>query len=237
MLDIGLIQQCSPSVPSITVNSIVKQESGFNPYAIGVKGGLKRQPATYAEAVATAEKLIKDGYNIDMGLGQINSSNLAKLGLSVSQVFQPCTNINALQRVFVGCFNGTKKFTNDGQLQVRMAFSCYNTGNYSSGFQNGYVGKIVRNHDFFRGVLPANIAYKTSAPVTVKNVPVTKMASPSSAPKAKENPATPILATQKHSDEQLLAQTNSDVAVAKLDNSTTEKLAKATQSWDVFGNF
>ena len=36
MLDMALVTQCSPQVHPAIVNAIVKTESSFNPFAIGV---------------------------------------------------------------------------------------------------------------------------------------------------------------------------------------------------------
>ena len=251
MLDIGLINQCASAMPPITANSIVKQESSFNPHAIGVAGGLKNQPKSYAVAVATAKDLIKKGYNIDMGLGQINSLNLPKFGLSVEQVFEPCTNVNAMQRVFVGCYNGAKKLTTDNQLAIRMAFSCYNTGNYSKGFKNGYVGKILRNHDYFRGVIPAQQQYAVSktptyiaksvlttvSPNTVSVQPV-KVVSKPSVINTEVTPAITVSVKQNPVQTQNLDQfiAKDDTAVATTQNPVIDN-EKTYQSWDVFKNF
>ena len=93
-----LAQQCAPAVHPQTLAAIVKTESGFNPFAIGVnKGGLQltRQPTNKAEAVAAAKTLIAGGQNIDMGLGQINSENLTRLGMTVDEVFDVCKNLSA----------------------------------------------------------------------------------------------------------------------------------------------
>lgn len=245
MLDLAFTQQCANAVPTITTNAIVKQESSFNPYAIGVAGGLKRQPTSYAEAVATASYLISKGYNIDMGLAQINSSNLGKLNLSVRQVFEPCTNVNAMQTIFIGCFNGAKKLTNDNNLAVRMAFSCYNTGDYTKGFRNGYVQKIIKNHDYFRSVIPSPYQYavsstpvKATKPVTSQS-PIQTINYKSSAPKAEVTPAIAISVKQNAVKSENLDQyvaKNNDVAVASIENPEAEK-QKAYHSWDVFKNF
>ena len=76
---VSLAMQCAPMVAPLTMAAIVKTESGFNPLAIGVNGGarLVRQAETVAEAVVTAKWLLERGYNIDLGLGQVNSNNLS----------------------------------------------------------------------------------------------------------------------------------------------------------------
>jgi len=94
---VGLAQQCAPSVAVETLVSVVHTESHFNPYAIGVnaKGVAAPKPSDRASAAAAARSLIARGYNIDLGLGQINSANLRWLGLSVEDAFDPCRNLAA----------------------------------------------------------------------------------------------------------------------------------------------
>lgn len=143
---IALAEQCAPAIDKNVTLSIVKKESAFNPFAIGVnKGGKKlaRQPKDYGTAVVTAQKLINEGYNIDMGYAQINSANLKRLRLSVSQVFDPCNNLKAMQYILSECYSRA------GNYQVNMklsrAFSCYNTGNHTKGFSNGYVNSVNKH--------------------------------------------------------------------------------------------
>ncbi|MDV7561164.1 lytic transglycosylase domain-containing protein [Acinetobacter baumannii] len=142
---VQLSQQCAPNVDVPVASAIVKSESSFNPFAIGVnKGGrLDKQPKTYNEAVSIAKKLIAQGKNIDMGLGQINSANLRRLNLSVEQVLDPCINLGAMQKILNEC--RSRASGND----LYQAFSCYNTGNHSSGFRNGYVAKVSNNLNYF----------------------------------------------------------------------------------------
>ena len=54
---ITLAQQCAPLVSPVTMAAIVRTESGFNPYAIGVvRGRLVRQPASLVEAVGSVSR-------------------------------------------------------------------------------------------------------------------------------------------------------------------------------------
>lgn len=160
MLDFAILaQQCATSVDYPVAHAIVQQESNFNPYAINVNRAAQiKAPRSYNEAVSAAKKLIASGYNIDMGLGQINRSNLKWLNLSVEQVFDPCTNLKAMQTVYLNCYN--TQAVNDG-LGDRMqrAFSCYNTGNSQRGFFNGYVNKVTTHFNNF-------LAKNTSAHTT-----------------------------------------------------------------------
>ena len=106
-----LAQQCAPAVHPQTLAAIVKTESGFNPFAIGVnKGGLQltRQPTNKAEAVAAAKTLIAGGQTIDMGLGQINSENLTRLGMTGDEVFDVCKNLSAAALILEDNFTRAK---------------------------------------------------------------------------------------------------------------------------------
>lgn len=148
MIDIAFIHQCAPYLAPATVNSIAKTESSFNPWAIGVNSGnrLKRQPTNYRQAVQIANELMKKGASFDVGLGQINSLNFNGLGLSIEQVFDPCTNLKAMETILMDCWNRAKKIEPDSSKSMLMAYSCYNTGNHRDGFRNGYVNKVVNSH-------------------------------------------------------------------------------------------
>lgn len=175
MLESIITQSCSPSVHPAIVNAIVATESNFNPFAIGVNRGsrLAHQPTSYASAVTTAKHLIATGANIDLGLGQINSANLHWLGLSVEQALEPCTNLKALQHVYLYCYD---KAGNQG-LGTRMqrAFSCYNTGDMTKGFKNGYVAKTTNKFNRLLATLaspsaaPPNTQNTSQLPDTLKN--------------------------------------------------------------------
>lgn len=139
-----LAQQCAPQVDYPISQAIVKQESSFNQFAINVNRAAQvKQPTDYISAVTTAKKLISQGYNIDMGLAQINSANLKWLNLSVEQVFDPCTNLKAMQKVYLNCYESASNSNAGLGTRMQRAFSCYNTGNTKNGFKNGYVNKVT----------------------------------------------------------------------------------------------
>lgn len=159
MLDMALVTQCAPQMNPVIVNAIAKTESSFNAFAIGVNKGagrLARQPANYQQAVATAKQLLSRGANIDMGLSQINSANLGWLKLSVEQVFDPCTNLRAMQTVYQHCYDRAGNSGLGNRMQ--RAWSCYNTGNVRNGFSNGYVNKVTGNYNYFAQRLQKPVA-------------------------------------------------------------------------------
>lgn len=140
-----LIQQCASGVPERVALSIISQESAFNPFAIGVNKGAKitfDKPKSKEDAVYIARRLISAGYNLDMGYAQINSANLKRLGITVDQVFDPCMNLRAMQHILGDCYNRAQ-----GDNKLQKAFSCYNTGNHSAGFRNGYVRKVTLKYN------------------------------------------------------------------------------------------
>lgn len=141
-----LVVACAPFVASNTMMAVLQHESAGNPWALGVNGAEKFQrPTDYRSAVLEAKRLIAKGASIDMGLMQINSRTMVNLGLTVEQVYDPCSNVYAggvvLTRNYV---KASDKFA-DPQSALLAALSAYNTGNFSSGLKNGYV-RLVLNH-------------------------------------------------------------------------------------------
>lgn len=149
---LSLASQCAPNVAPQTVLAIVQTESHGNPFALNING--TRQPAQQsnsADAAATARRYVAAGYSVDLGLGQINSRNMRRLGLTWETVFDPCTNIAALGQILSQNYRSVM----DGrhpQTALRLAISLYNTGSTSRGFHNGYVAKVVRNAGVANGV-------------------------------------------------------------------------------------
>lgn len=175
---VALAQECAPWVAHETMAAIVKTESAFRPLAIGVNGGAKltRQPENKAEAVVTAKWLIANGYNIDMGLGQVNSANLGKTGLTVEDAFDPCKNLAAAATILHWNYQAASRKVGGEQAALHAALSAYNTGSFTRGFSNGYVQKVVNN----AGPTPA-------APV-VAPIPLQGAQAPKSAPKPATKP-------------------------------------------------
>jgi type IV secretion system protein VirB1 len=139
-----LAMVCAPAVHATTAQALVAVESGFNPHAIGVVGGvLNRQPRNRAEALATADRLHAEGWNYSVGLAQINARNFARLGLTPSTALDPCENLRAMQTVLSECFDRSAPAV-PVQRAVRMSLSCYYSGNFATGFRHGYVHRVVR---------------------------------------------------------------------------------------------
>ena len=156
MLDCPTIQNLA--VPVGIMRHVARVESGFNPYAIGVVGGrLARQPRTLGEAVSTARMLEARGINFSLGVVQVNRYNLSRYGLgSYEQAFSTCPNLHAGARILRECY--------DRAGDWGKAFSCYYSGNFTTGYRHGYVQKVMAS---MASTAPA----ATPIPVILKHAP------------------------------------------------------------------
>jgi type IV secretion system protein VirB1 len=126
------------AVPARLMYHVAKVESDANPYAIGVVGArLLRQPTSLAEAVATARSLAARGYNFSVGVAQVNHANLKKYGLDTyEKAFSICDNLLAGSRILAQCYA-------DAGGVWGKAFSCYYSGDFTTGYRDGYVQRVL----------------------------------------------------------------------------------------------
>jgi type IV secretion system protein VirB1 len=125
------------AVPAEVMQHIVQVESGANPFAIGVVGGqLVRQPASLDEALATVQMLDAKGYDYSLGVAQVNRRNLGRYGLDTyAKAFDACANVAAGAQILAECYGRSGK-------DWGKAFSCYYSGNFVTGYRDGYVQKV-----------------------------------------------------------------------------------------------
>jgi type IV secretion system protein VirB1 len=122
--------------------AVARAESGFNTLAIHDNTtGRSYTPRSLTEAVAVATALRAAGNSLDLGLMQVNSANLARLGLTIASAFDPCRNVAAGAQVLVDDYLAGHP-NQDVQLRLRQALSRYNTGDSAAGFVNGYVSRV-----------------------------------------------------------------------------------------------
>jgi type IV secretion system protein VirB1 len=177
MLDfLALAQECAPTVAPQTMAAVVRVESGYNPYAIGVVNGrLLRQPASLDEAVATAHALEQGGWNFSVGIAQVNRFNLQNFGLTYETAFEPCANLRAGSRILETCYIRASGSIDDAQAALRAALSCYYSGNFTTGLRGNpsYVQKVVAANQPAQAipVVPA-VKAPASAPVAGQDNPV-----------------------------------------------------------------
>lgn len=181
---LALAQQCAPDVHPQTMAAVAHVESGFNPFAIGVvRGRLERQPKSKAEAVATAKALEEAGFNFSVGVGQVNRYNLSKYGLDYDKAFDACPNLKAASLILKDCFDRAKARSLSDQDALQAAFSCYYSGNFSTGFkpdfkgQPSYVQKVLNK---------AGVAGAVQAVMPIKVIAAAK---PKTASKARDEGA------------------------------------------------
>jgi type IV secretion system protein VirB1 len=142
----------------VTLRAIARAESGFYPYALsidyprriarehGFKDGeifLARQPKNLEEAQMWTHWLLQTGQSVSIGLVQISTQHALGLGLSVDQLFDPCTNVHAGARILKEKYQRSAILHGEGQEALLHALSEYNSGSSILGFDNGYVINVV----------------------------------------------------------------------------------------------
>ncbi len=160
-----LIQQCASGVAPSTMAAIIKVESAGNPWAIGdntTKSRVTPTPKSAEEAVIVATRLIEMGHSLDMGLSQINSTNLKAYGVSVRQIFDPCTNISVGSAILSNFYKKSVAKYGPGETSLFHALSAYNTGSFFKG--PTYVNKILKAAG--SSASTAHVAWKQPAPAT-----------------------------------------------------------------------
>jgi type IV secretion system protein VirB1 len=141
-----LAQQCAPQVSPATMAAIVRTESSFNPYAIGVvHGRLLHQPASLEEATATVRALDAGGWDYSVGLAQVNRANWSRVGMSVQNAFDPCLNLAAGAAILQDCYAQARSSRLEVQGALRASLSCYASGDFATGYRTGYVQRVVQN--------------------------------------------------------------------------------------------
>ena len=173
-----LVSRCAPEISPVTMRYLINIESGFQPFSLNINRKEQSQSLLFKDALsamAMANKLIKQGENIDMGLGQINSTTMQRLGLSVADVYDPCTNLTASAEVLKQCYNRALRIYPAGQVALTHALSCYNTGNFKGGLVNGYVAKLqnlaTRQPEHVPELL--GVTRQSAQSVVSKSVPLT----------------------------------------------------------------
>ena len=137
-------RRCAPLVTPSTLRAIAQVESSLNPYAIGiVQGRLLRQPRNLPEAISTVITLREKGVKFSAGMIQIYVQNWAVYNLDPQTVFDPCANMRAAAGILTNCFRRASHDSQHAQIALRNALSCYYSNNFVTGYQHGYVQRVV----------------------------------------------------------------------------------------------
>ena len=165
MLPATILEQCAPAVHPVTMSAVVRHESGGNPLAIhNNTTGRSNKPASVEQAVALASGMIQRGESVDLGLAQINSANLSKLGLSIKMAFDPCRNLAGSQTILL---DGWHK--SGGNLKKML--SAYNTGKTDSVIGAQYANAVYKQAGVIIPAIPvpsSQISYDRPPPIRVK---------------------------------------------------------------------
>lgn len=226
MLGMELMDCQGLAVPHEVMQHVVRVESSFNPYAIGVVGGrLARQPRTLPEAVATAQMLERRGYNFSVGLAQLNRYNLARQGLATyEQAFQRCPNLQAGSRILAECHGRS------GGSWGR-AFSCYYSGNFTTGYRHGYVQKVFASMRAAPGAAAGETLAIDVVPAVPRTASTVRPGLSASRPTLASRPPSARIAARSEPVAARIppaaaqAPTPADVASAPIDPGTTHALA------------
>lgn len=138
-----LAASCAPQVAVETLAAVARTESGFNHLAIHDNTTRRsHKVSSRAEAIALATELVVvDQHSVDLGIMQINSANFPRLGMTVTDAFDPCRSLAAAQRVLMDGY-AAPVAGDDQQPALQQALSRYNTGHPVRGVANGYVQRV-----------------------------------------------------------------------------------------------
>ena len=136
-----LAQQCASEVATEAVVPLVVTESGGDDLSININRGPRVRAGSVAEGAALVRRYMAQGYTVDVGLAQINSANFARLGVTIEQAFDPCTNLRLASSLLQEGY-GLASRHYSGLDAISATYSLYNTGTLTRGFRNGYVGRV-----------------------------------------------------------------------------------------------
>lgn len=70
---------------------------------------------------------------------------MSGLGVTVDDMFNPCSNLNAAGVILKGNYQSAIKDASSEEAALYAAISAYNTGSPTKGFHNGYVNSVISN--------------------------------------------------------------------------------------------
>lgn len=152
----ALIARCAPTVHPETMAAVVSAESRGHQFAIADAGPVKLPwaqrkalvrsiyPGSLQEAITTAQNLIANGHTVSLGVAQVNDRNLARMGVSVQDVFDPCVNIAVGGKILTDFYEKAVAKFGNGPAALRAALSAYNSGDWARGAKDGYVDLVYK---------------------------------------------------------------------------------------------
>jgi type IV secretion system protein VirB1 len=147
---IELAAEHAPTVNTGTLLAFAYRESRLRPFAIHDNTtGQRVFPASAAMAAGLTGLRLAQGHNLDLGIMQVNSANLARTGLTVTTAFDAAESMRAGASILVAayqrCLRGNEHATPiEQQAALRCAATIYNTGREQAGILNGYQSGVWR---------------------------------------------------------------------------------------------
>jgi len=146
MIGLDLLQQCAPQVAPVTMAAIVQTESGGNPLVmLDNTTGKRYYPTNRQEAERILQILMAQGHKVDVGLGQVDTENFARYGLTYQTAFNACTNLRAAARILVASWKLSGH-------QLFHALQVYNSG--KSHGDASYARRVYRQADVVVPAIP-----------------------------------------------------------------------------------
>jgi type IV secretion system protein VirB1 len=138
-----LASSCAPGVEIPTLRAVAAVESHFDPLA--VRDNTTHEswtPFSLSAAAALTRDRLKLGHSVDIGLMQINSGNLASLGIGVEDALDACHSLDAAHRILQNAFAAGSSEA-ERQAAILITLSRYNTGKSLAGVANGYANQVI----------------------------------------------------------------------------------------------
>jgi type IV secretion system protein VirB1 len=149
-----LATRCAPMVSTRTLEAVARTESGLDPLVLHDNTtGQKDQTGSPELAVVEAEQWIGRGDSVDIGLMQINATNLPALDMTVVAALDPCASLAGGAAILKAAYDG-EDTPADQQAALLMALSRYNTGTPFQGIMNGYARTVLKNAGKAEEALP-----------------------------------------------------------------------------------
>ncbi|TCM51160.1 type IV secretion system protein VirB1 [Rhizobium sp. PP-F2F-G48] len=141
-----IAQNCAPLIKTEILAAVVSIESSFDPLAIRLNSDAPRpeRAQSRAEAIEIATTLVAEGHSIDLGLGGVSSYDLPRLGLSISDLFEPCLNLKATATLLDRYYRAAVATGTTGrEAEAAMLQSYYGRGDAAVGAMFGYDQRIM----------------------------------------------------------------------------------------------
>jgi len=156
-------RQCAPGVAPDTIVSIAKAESRLHARAVHDNtSGTRHAPDTPGAALATDVIGAPHHHNVDLGVTQVNSANLAAVGPSIVDAFDAGSSMRACSGILSQACHRA----------LRAAVSTCNAGDPIRGITRGYVA----GEEAVATAVPSIVAFAPAGPARAAPTHVTASA-------------------------------------------------------------